>query len=94
MENGCTVTTNRWCWDGPLDDHEVEPGDMFPTDSGSMVLEGRLDALTFKDVPVNTVRRRMAHWRQKQAEGKEDEECTEECGCYPIFDPLSDERPD
>ena len=93
MENGCRVTAYRWRLDGPLDDSDIAVGEVLPVDSGAMILEGRLRDVSFKDVPVEIVRRRLECQRRREEEGREDEP-HDECGCYVIPCPRDDEIAD
>jgi hypothetical protein len=93
MENGRQVTAYRWRLDGPLDDSGILVGEVLPVDSGAMILEGRLQDLSFEDVPVKTVRRRMKCQRRREEEGREDES-HDQCGCYVIPCPRDDEIAD
>lgn len=91
MDKGCWMTTCRWRSEAPLDDFDLEADEPIPVDSGSMILRGRLEDLSWKDVPVKRVQKRMEHERQKRAEGREDEPCTKACGCYDFPIDMDDE---
>lgn len=90
MENGCRVTTYRWRPDGLLDASDVEVGS---EDSGVIVLEGRLDALLFKDATAKTAKRRMECERRKVEESRQGGACSQTCGCF-MPCPIDDEYVD
>ena len=81
MGNDCRVTTYRWRLKGPLDNADIAFWEHAPVDSGAMVFEGRLQDLTFEDVPIKIIRKRMECQRRRKEQGRENEEL-EFCGCY------------
>ena len=70
LDNGLQLTTYEWEAERPLDRNG------YPIECVSKVLEGRLDALTFENVPVANVKRRMECERLMREEGPGEEVCT------------------
>jgi hypothetical protein len=81
MDCGHRVTTYWWSLNGQLDVSNI-PIEGFVTYTAAMVLEGKLNDLSFEDVPVEIVRKRMDCQSRRKEEGQGDEGHNYDCECY------------